>query len=495
MKSCRCTPLLVGLALAMLDAAPASAAEGGFDKPAMTVLGWNDSRTIIEVKFRNDDDTRLRDGRWVSRQRGALAGLDALTATAGPVDRIEPLFSADVLAADAKVAGRARAGLPALHQWYRMHLRSGEDIAQVVERLNAMDAVDIAYPAPLPSPPPSSLALPGPAASPLLVARQGYASAAATNGIDAAYARTVPGGDGTGIRVVDIEYSWNWQHEDLTKLRVPGTWIKQGSVISDPFNDNGHGTAVLGEMVADDNGHGVRGLVNGATPHYVNVTSPQTGYNVGNAVLLAGAKLSAGDVILIEQQFPGPSPCTGFVAPEWIPSIYDAVVSVVRRGIHVVETAGNGNVNLDAPCFGRGFPYGRPDSGAILAGAGGSSVPQWCQDRVPARSRQGFSTYGRRVNLQGWGNCVASTGYGQLYNGGRNALYTQTFSGTSSAGPIVASAVAAVSGVAKARGLMLSPLQMRDLLTSTGTPQVGNNGHIGPLPNLRAAITKLDAMP
>jgi len=490
--------LLASAAAPALLAPPVGLAADGtpdrwaIEKPQQTVHSAHDVPDLIEVKFRNADRTRRHRAGWVSAQQGALPELDALTAADGAVVQVEPLFSADVL----QHAERA-ADAPSLDQWYRMRVRPGVDAASVIDQLNRMEVVEIAYPAPLPQLPPS--VSPGldsaPSASPLFVSRQGYALAAADGGIDATYARTVPGGDGTGIRVVDIEYSWNWQHEDLAKLRVPGTWIRQGNAISDPFNDTAHGTAVLGEMVADDNGFGTRGLVSGATPHYVNVTSPQTGYNVGNAVALAAARLSAGDVILIEQQFPGPAPCRGFVAPEWISSVYDAVVSAVRKGIHVVETAGNGNVDLDASCFGKGFPYGRPDSGAILAGAGGAARSSGCTDRVPPRSRQGFSTYGRRVNLQGWGNCVASTGYGDLYNAGRNAQYTQTFSGTSSAGPIVASAVAAVSGAAKARGKTLTPQQMRALLVETGTPQNGSNGHIGPLPNLRAALERLADMP
>jgi len=97
------------------------------------------------------------------------------------------------------------------------------------------------------------------------------------------------------------------------------------------------------------------------------------------------------------------------------------------------------------------------------------------------------------VNVQAWGQCVAATGYGDMHNAGYNALYTRVFSGTSSASPIVTAAVASLSGVARARGLTLSPARMRELLISTGTPQVGNDGHIGPLPNLRAAIGTLES--
>jgi len=53
--------------------------------------------------------------------------------------------------------------------------------------------------------------------------------------------------------------------------------------------------------------------------------------------------------------------------------------------------------------------------------------------------------------------------------------------------------VVALSGIAKQRGITLTPRQMRDLLRTTGTAQTGG-GNIGPLPNLRAAIAQLGAL-
>lgn len=499
-----CIPACFGLfslsCLASTPDARSVAASPLIEKPTYAALGQYEAADVIELKFRSGDVTRLRDGVWHSRRHGALGVLEAFVPGQGIVERAEPLFT---LGASERAALEAGASdMPALHQWFRLHLRQGEDVVAAVNRLNALDDVEVAYPAPLPVPMSAGLpaadaaSSPPPPASPSLEGRQMYALPAAQGGIDAVHARSVAGGDGAGVHVVDVEYSWNWQHEDLKKLAVEGTWIRQGSQITDPFNDNAHGTAVLGEMVGDANAYGVRGLVNAATPHYVNVTSPETGYNPANAVVLASGRLAAGDVILIEQQFPGPAPCSGFVAPEWIPSIYDAVSAAVKRGIHVVQTAGNGSVNLDdTRCFKSPFPGGRADSGSIIVGAGAPWPTSWCSVGQAARSRLGFSTYGRRVNVQGVGECVTSTGYGDIYNGGRNARYTGRFSGTSSSAPIVTAAVAALSGIAKARGKTISPETMRTLLVETGSPQAGTTGHIGPLPNLRAAIERLDQLP
>jgi len=59
----------------------------------------------------------------------------------------------------------------------------------------------------------------------------------------------------------------------------------------------------------------------------------------------------------------------------------------------------------------------------------------------------------------------------------------------------VAGAAALLQSIVKARGQApLSPIQLRRLLTTTGTPQAGDLGeHIGPRPNLRAAIEALDS--
>jgi len=109
------------------------------------------------------------------------------------------------------------------------------------------------------------------------------------------------------------------------------------------------------------------------------------------------------------------------------------------------------------------------------------------------RNKCSFSTYGSRVDVCGIGDwSIYTTGYTDLYNGGAHANYTKSFSGTSSSTPIVASAAVAIQSYAKTKlGKILSPKDMRSLLVATGTPQ-GTGGKIGPLPNIQAAIAKLD---
>ncbi|MEP6890964.1 MAG: S8 family serine peptidase [Nitrospirota bacterium] len=132
------------------------------------------------------------------------------------------------------------------------------------------------------------------------------------------------------------------------------------------------------------------------------------------------------------------------------------------------------------------------DSGAIIVGAG--QRPNSGVDR----QREGFSSFGSRVDPQGWGSGVVTTGYSDLYMAPDRPVdpdfwYTGNFGGTSSAAAIVAGAVANLQGSALAQlGIPLPPLQIRTLLVQTGSPQLGNTAeHIGPRPDLRQAIAQL----
>ncbi|HTH84943.1 hypothetical protein [Mycobacterium sp.] len=211
----------------------------------------------------------------------------------------------------------------------------------------------------------------------------------------------------------------------------------------------------------------------------VNAASTRTdeGQDVANAIYAAALTVGAGDVILLDQQTPRPNyPCStddqcGLVAVEYDEVVYAAITWATASGIVVVESAGNGHQNLDAPEYGDTFntATGRSDSGAIIVGAGAS--PADCEQKSgrPARSRLNVSNYGEFVDIQGWGEC-------------------------SSAVPIVAGAAAAYSSATEATiGTRPTSWQVRQALVSTGTPQDTTSqnaleGNIGPLPNLLAAL-------
>lgn len=132
------------------------------------------------------------------------------------------------------------------------------------------------------------------------------------------------------------------------------------------------------------------------------------------------------------------------------------------------------------------------DSKAIIVGAGGvypgGTYPEGDLQRLS------FSSFGSRFDVQGWGENVVTTGwYGDLYNiEGKPYWFTNSFSGTSSASPIVAGGAACLVAYYRHNvfNLTLSPSYIRGILAGTGTPQVTPPvGNIGPRPNLLTAIS------
>ncbi|PSL51953.1 subtilisin family serine protease [Saccharothrix carnea] len=428
--------LLAGAGAAALPVPAAAAAQPG---------------AVIEVK--------LSSGAGVAAVRQVLDDRE--------ITRMTPLFAGlgDRLAKLRPVGTRA---VPDLARWHRVQLAAGVDAEAAARELTALPEVEVAY----------QRTEGSDAVTPDFSGQQGYSDPASSSGIDADYARTVTGGKGANVKVVDLERNWNPQHEDLSKLRLPGALIANGTPNFTPTSID-HGTAVTGVVGADDNGFGVTGLVPEAGLHYTNAVNMEYGYDLANSILTAAAAVDVGDVLIIEQQVVH---CGNHAPMEVWDSVYDAIVTAVQSGRHVVEAGGNGNQSLDNPCFGARFPADKPDSGAIIVGAG--SAPG-CTGTP--RTKLSFSNYGSRVDVQGWGECVTTTGYGALYGTGANDKYTAGFNGTSSASPIVASALASLLSVAEANGQTLSPAQAREILIATGTPQNGTL-EIGPLPNLRTAI-------
>lgn len=361
---------------------------------------------------------------------------------------------------------------PDLASWFRVELSPNACTADALEDLLKLPQVEAAYPAPLPVQPP----LP-----PNYAPQQTYFGSAQI-GIGANDVRALPGGTGAGVRIVDVEYQFNSNHADLAAV------TRIGPPAVDPFPDNDHGTAVMGQLVSLPNTYGTTGGAYDAQVRFCPANTAQ-GYNPASAILIAAASLQPGDIILIEQQAVGP--LGEYVPVEWQRANYDAIVAAVGSGIIVVEAAGNGGQNLDGPAFSTGnsghWPFlPQNNSGAIIVGAG---TPN-------SRTRLSFSTYGSRVDLQAWGSNVYTTGYGGTYfSEGPNFYYTCCFGGTSSASPIVATAAALLQANHRARfGASLSPARVREALIASGSPQPDpQNGKIGPLPNIPAAIAYIDS--
>lgn len=334
-----------------------------------------------------------------------------------------------------------------------------------------------------------------PSMTPDFTGRQGYLDPA-PGGVDARYAWTVNGGDGSGINVIDIEGEWQFTHEDLQQH-------KGGVVAGTPPGDSGwrnHGTAVIGTISGDANEFGVTGIAPGVNLRAMSIFPESFGSST--AIQQAADLLNPGDIILLELHRPGPrynfdqrDDQAGFIAVEWWPDDLAAIQYATAKGVIVVEAGGNGAENLDDPIYDQNppapngpfpatwtNPYRRSqvDSGAIVVGAGappeGTHNKNWGTDR----SRLDFSNYGSLVDCQGWGREVTSCGYGDLQAGvTEDTWYTDQFSGTSSASPIIVGSLACVQGALNATEQpLLNPQTARTLLRSSGSAQ--NDGPAGP---------------
>ena len=149
---------------------------------------------------------------------------------------------------------------------------------------------------------------------------------------------------------------------------------------------------------------------------------------------------------------PEPQGQRGYIAVEWREGDFQAIRNSTR-GIVVVEAAGNGAENLDDPVYARrpaGFPRRdqplQPRQPVVRPMYGGRWLALPTDPRLRARAptaRLDFSNWGSVVDVQGWGREVTTTGgrkdqAGDLQGGtDEDERYTDRFSGTSSATPIV----------------------------------------------------------
>lgn len=350
--------------------------------------------------------------------------------------------------------------------------------AQAMQKLDAVEFVTLSSLDSPPPPPSVPLAYDIEPQSELLSSYQDYRTEAGVN-MDNAW--STYGARGQGVRVTDCEYNLNALHEDLRGQVTLQPWI------TELYTDLGdkHGTSVLGILTAAENAYGMTGMLPESDVRFYPELAKINGVTQNrSATVTAAITASApGDVVLLEMQTWGYGGTTNYVPAEYAMDVWLAVKTGTDAGVHVVAAAGNGGENLDSAEY---TDYrNRGDSGAIIVGAGNR-----------ARARAYFSTYGSRVNVQAWGNFDVATLGGtdlRFYNNDHNQEYSSSFSGTSSASPMVTAAAAAVESITRvALGRPLAPTELRSLLINTGKPQTGNlSEHIGPLPDVVAALDQI----
>lgn len=190
--------------------------------------------------------------------------------------------------------------------------------------------------------------------------------------------------------------------------------------------------------------------------------------------------MDPGDVFVIEMQATVSG--VNYVPIEYQSYNYDCIVETIGLNYPVVMAAGNGDVNLDTVSVAHNPFIWQNDSGAIIVGAGEPTSHEKTGGGAGVAS-----SYGSRVDVQGWGNSALTTGLSDGF---------YEFSGTSSGAAMVGGVVALVQSAYKAAtGLVAMPQQIRGSLVLTGTAQgsATSSTKVGPLPDAYAAKEMLIA--
>ncbi len=320
---------------------------------------------------------------------------------------------------------------------------------------------------------------------------QGYLESAPV-GVGARKAWSLTKGD--GVQLAEVEQGWVQNHIELID---PSQSAKQPRVVVVHENQDyfGHGAAVLGIVAAFEDNFGVTGIAPALNQIYavsqcmVHPEDPDSlCYATAQAIRDAADKLKEGDVLLIEAQTTEPGDSLLLPVEIEMP-VFKAIEDAVKKGLVVVEAAGNGNFDLDDWSDINGFnPLRRRsqdfrDSGAIMVAG---SV-------APAHSRAKFSNYGSRIDCFAWGEGVCTAGDGLR---GRSRFdYTEDFSGTSAAAAIIAGVAILVQSYALKRGRKyFDSKNMRSFLSdlTTGTRSANpRTDQIGVMPDLKKILAAL----
>ena len=220
---------------------------------------------MLEVMFAASSCVRMRGDSLIDLATNALDGVDEALGIAEPYvwKRHSEVSESALDSLHARGQMRWSGGLYNLNNMYRLILSPGMDSWQISESLEVLPGV--VYARPVPHAPPSPTV--GDYQSlqyyikPAVVDAVYYPEPmyADSSGFDALYSWSLPGGDGEGVTITDIEKNWNYDHADISK--AAGSQIRP---LCYPYAGTDHGTAVLGVLVSDNNGWGTTGMSHGA---------------------------------------------------------------------------------------------------------------------------------------------------------------------------------------------------------------------------------------
>ena len=198
----------------------------------------------------------------------------------------------------------------------------------------------------------------------------------APGGVDARYAWTWPGGGGAGVSIIDCEWGWRFDHEDLTADQG-GVVVGTGEHRHQPRHRRHRRDQRRPERVRHHRHlprrHHQRRRVLGPDgaddPSGRRPARRRRHHPARDPPRRAAAQL------------PGRDDQLGYIAIEWWPDDFDAIRYATQRGIIVVEAAGQRRENLDDALYSvrpAGFParwtnpFNRAnrDSERVVVGAG-----------------------------------------------------------------------------------------------------------------------------
>jgi hypothetical protein len=323
-----------------------------------------------------------------------------------------------------------------------------------------------------------------------LVVAQGYLGPKPV-GVDAIHAWSKDGGDGAGVKFVDLENGFFLNHEDLVDPNgVVRVAVLPTGTASSNINDLDHSTAVLGVVLATDNSKGIVGIAPNVQAFAAPIF-PGAPVNLDDALIRVwlNPSFGLGTVVLIEYQdfFGGPVESDLFVR--------STIRELTRSGFTVVVPAGNGGRDLDIFDDGHGRIFDRNnaaffDSGAIMV----SAATPVLNDRYVGAAH-GPSSHGNRIDCFAWGDGIMTASAKPILPGALNG-YTDGLTSTSGLFGGASGASAIISGAAillqslhlKRHGSFLQSANLRELLkdiTFNTPPAPAATGRIGVMPDLQ----------
>lgn len=298
---------------------------------------------------------------------------------------------------------------------------------------------------------------------------------------------------GAGVRYTDVQGGWFTDHDDLkgsSGLSVVEHEPNRTMVPLPPvlWRMVDHGTATIGIAAAQHNGFGMDGGAPEGTFFVYQTYNSSPPHRHATAVCNAIADSDFGDIVNLSIAEYSISAHSG-IPWEYPQCNWDIIRTGSDAGVIICGSAGNTGSDLDHGDF---DIYDFGDSGAIVVGSG---------EPTAAHNWAG-TNHGSRVHVHAWGDGVATLGYGDLHPATQTSgqpvagyvdAYTDTYSGTSSASPLVSAGALALQSYAIAQGRApLDGREMRLLLKSTGELPATSTQIIGEQPDLDAALDLLD---